>query len=573
MQSEDIQLRKAMKQRDEGDGQVDVALADDDEDEFDEPLQVLNSAFTSKVLTKSDDGASEQVPSNLTPKQMRIQLPTVARECDRWGISDRSAAAVATAVLQDIGIVSENDTSNVVDRSKIRREREKHRNELRSTISENVVMQGLYFDGRKDRTRGQVRKGSKYYPIFTVEEHIVLLREPGSQYLGHVTPASGKARAVATGIINLLSDNELKHDDIVAIGCDGTNANTGSAGGVIRFLEIWLNKAVHWFVCLLHFNELPLRHLLIHVDGATEGPKSFSGDIGKALSKCCLPVAKFQPVDGNSLPEIGSHELSTDQLYLYQMCKAVMSGHCSPDLSERQPGPISHSRWLTTASRILRLYISTDCPSANVITLVTYIVRVYCPMWFQIKCRPLCTSGALHVWKLISYTRYLPDDLKHIVDTVIQRNAYFCHPENLLLAMMADERPHIRKLAFKRVCAARLQRSADNAVRVFKVPKLIFSATDYFAVIDWSNEPRYEPPLVRRMAQELVESYADKDTVVPILSFPNLPCHTQAVERGIRLVTEACASVRVKQRDGFIRSRIESRSVIPKFEKKGDYRV
>jgi len=31
--------------------------------------------------------------------QMRRKLPTVARECDRWGISDRSAAAITSAVL------------------------------------------------------------------------------------------------------------------------------------------------------------------------------------------------------------------------------------------------------------------------------------------------------------------------------------------------------------------------------------------------------------------------------------------------------------------------------------------
>lgn len=35
--------------------------------------------------------------------QMRIHTPTLAKACDRYGISDRAAAAIASAVMQDIG--------------------------------------------------------------------------------------------------------------------------------------------------------------------------------------------------------------------------------------------------------------------------------------------------------------------------------------------------------------------------------------------------------------------------------------------------------------------------------------
>ena len=53
------------------------------------------------------------------------RLPTLARECDRWGVSDRSAAALASAVLVDCGIIDAHDSSDVIDPSKIRRERQK----------------------------------------------------------------------------------------------------------------------------------------------------------------------------------------------------------------------------------------------------------------------------------------------------------------------------------------------------------------------------------------------------------------------------------------------------------------
>jgi len=47
-----------------------------------------------------------------------------------------------------------------------------------------------------------------------------------------------------------------------------------------------------------------------------------------------------------------------------------------------------------------------------------------------------------------------------------------------------------------------------------------------------------------------------------MLQLKSFPCHTQAVERGINLVTEACAAVFKLQRDGFIRAQIASRSAM-----------
>ncbi|GBM70949.1 hypothetical protein AVEN_112003-1 [Araneus ventricosus] len=55
----------------------------------------------------------------------RLDFPTLARQCDRYGVSDRTAASFASAVLQDIGIVHEGEASHVVDRNKIHRQRKK----------------------------------------------------------------------------------------------------------------------------------------------------------------------------------------------------------------------------------------------------------------------------------------------------------------------------------------------------------------------------------------------------------------------------------------------------------------
>jgi len=78
----------------------------------------------------------------------------------------------------------------------------------------------------------------------------------------------------------------------------------------------------------------------------------------------------------------------------------------------------------------------------------------------------------------IKNMRYQTDELKAIVDLVIQRNSDFAHPENLLLSMMTDDRPHIRELTLRRILKARDQ-PIRKGVRQFTVPPINFDCTDY----------------------------------------------------------------------------------------------
>lgn len=168
-------------------------------------------------------------------------------------------------------------------------------------------------------------------------------------------------------------------------------------------------------------------------------------------------------------------------------------------------------------------------------------------------------------------SRYLSAKHKKIVDPVIHRNAYFAHPENLFQAMMTDHRPHIRELGLRRVMKAR---AADTSgqIRRFKVPaKLNFDAVEYFDMIDWAVCPISEPPVIKAMTDTELRELITTE-VTPTVIFPKFPCHTQAVERHVKLVTEAAKAVcGQKSRDGFIRARVASRQLMPTFESKRDF--
>ena len=79
---------------------------------------------------------------------------------------------------------------------------------------------------------------------------------------------------------------------------------------------------------------------------------------------------------------------------------------------------------------------------------------------------------------------YLPQDLLDIIDPVIQRNAYFGHPDNILLTMITDDRQHVRELGLRRILRARKSTTTVSEVRDLQVPPLNFWAEDYINLIN-----------------------------------------------------------------------------------------
>ena len=203
---------------------------------------------------------------------------------------------------------------------------------------------------------------------------------------------------------------------------------------------------------------------------------------------------------------------------------------------------------------------------------------------------------------MITRSRYLPVKLRKIVYDVIQRNAYFVHPESMLLAMMSDEDISIRQNAFKilsisrnqektnlgdenvekndeplskKRCSKKSRISKAATIRVFKPPILNFEANKYSELIDWEsqNEKTYAfPPALSHLSNEQIKEFVHtrKNSVIEeVLSYP---CHTQSVERAVKDVTAASitASGNANQ-EGFVQITNESRKKMPKFKTKANY--
>jgi len=83
-------------------------------------------------------------------------------------------------------------------------------------------------------------------------------------------------------------------------------------------------------------------------------------------------------------------------------------------------------------------------------------------------------------------------------------------------------------------------------------------------MINWAVYPILEPPVTKAMTDAELRALITME-VTPNVSFPKFPCHTEAVDRCMKLVTKR------PKLFGFICARVASGQLMPKFESKYDF--
>ncbi|GBN42114.1 hypothetical protein AVEN_169290-1 [Araneus ventricosus] len=107
----------------------------------------------------------------------------------------------------------------------------------------------------------------------------------------------------------------------------------------------------------------------------------------------------------------------------------------------------------------------------------------------------------------------------------------------------------------------------------FVIPAVNFGATDYVVLIDWQAFYVTPPPVLRQISSHELLKMIPDDVPMNGWDFIRFPSHKQAVERIVKLVTEASRKrVEPQNWDGFIRATLESRKQMSQFESKKDYK-
>ena len=232
----------------------------------------------------------------------------------------------------------------------------------------------------------------------------------------------------------------------------------------------------------------------------------------------------------------------------------------------RGPSALSTARWLHYAIAVARLYIQTENPEDDLIRLVTIVLNMYAPNFFNIKSNSDASMGSKHYFNILNDARnILTEDEFKEAKISIDFNSFMAHSENILLCAAYDSDLEIRRKGIDLILKAR-RRNDPNVLRQFVKPKINYEAKNYFELLDKSKI--YEPPLLRIFSNErLLECAAGRD-----LPLSNIPCHSTNTERAVQNTTLACKSVIGEdRRHEFLLNLAENREKIPTRFTKGDF--
>merc|ERR1712218_658848 len=92
---------------------------------------------------------------------------------------------------------------------------------------------------------------------------------------------------------------------------------------------------------------------------------------------------------------------NSDLKKFYWLVKMIVTGKPDSRLLNMKLPTIHKARWLTTAIRILRLYVQTENPSNTLKKAVKFIILWYFPLFVDIKRYPLIQDAPRHFFKAI----------------------------------------------------------------------------------------------------------------------------------------------------------------------------
>ena len=113
-------------------------------------------------------------------KQNTTKIPNIALASLRYGLENRATAAIATATLQDYGLLDSNPAL-VIDPSKVMRWKTKvmeENQQLSDQQTKDETITCLFFDGRRDMTKKLIfnQETGKFSKTTEVEEHYSLTK-------------------------------------------------------------------------------------------------------------------------------------------------------------------------------------------------------------------------------------------------------------------------------------------------------------------------------------------------------------------------------------------------------------
>ncbi len=211
-----------------------------------------------------------------------------------------------------------------------------------------------------------------------------------------------------------------------------------------------------------------------------------------------------------------------------------------------------HSRWLTTALRFCRIWVSKHGLKGkllkNLRMIIEFIVGVYMPNWINIKVNHKWMKGPKHVLYQLEMLKSQQKEVVDLVMPTIKRSAWYAHSESVLQAMLCSDVEEERREAVNRILETGgvgddKTQLGDSCVRPRRNPDINPAATTLSELIDWSTGVT-EPPLTCSLTTAAV-----KELVTCPMVVPDWPSPTQSLERCVKMRRQHMFTPRRSERD------------------------
>jgi hypothetical protein len=178
-------------------------------------------------------------------------------------------------------------------------------------------------------------------------------------------------------------------------------------------------------------------------------------------------------------------------------------------------------------------------------------------MWFKIKSKHSWLQGPRHILRELSLFRLQSQKVQEILLDTLKRSAWNSHSEAVLQTMICSQDREERDLAINMIIMIRGRNTLGNTKpRPMKLPKLNVEATQLKPLIGWKGIKK--PILTCNLTKDDIKNFREEAMQVPYYCL-----HTQGLERSVKETTHASEAVYgFERRDGYIRGRVESRSLI-----------
>ena len=133
--------------------------------------------------------------------------------------------------------------------------------------------------------------------------------------------------------------------------------------------------------------------------------------------------------------------------------------------------------------------------------------------------------------------------------------------------MIMSEELEVREIVIKKILDIRKQEPPKK--RMKKIPTIDSLAEHWTDIIDLTQPGICEPALTEELTEEDLQEALRSGTKIDL---PDFPCHSQSVERAVKLTSEASHKVYGQEaRHRHNLAKVTSMKMRPSFESKGQY--